>query len=246
MQFLFPKPSMPRPDQVLPGRAEAIVHAPPALRERPLPHAALPRGLRGRRLRHGLLLGRREGVLVDPGRLGDGRRLPGRHHAQPDLPGVVHRARPATPRSCAWSTTRRPSRTSSCCGRSGRSTTRRRATGRATTSAPSTGRRSSRTRPPSWRRRRRRATCTPRELAKAGFGEITTEIREAPAFYFAEDYHQQYLAKNPNGYCPNHRTGVQLPDRRGHADGDQTASAGRGAKIFSGRDHQRPWHGGDR
>ena len=50
------------------------------------------------------------------------------------------------------------------------------------------------------------------ELAKAGFGEVTTEIREAPEFYFAEEYHQQYLAKNPNGYCPNHRTGVALPD----------------------------------
>ena len=50
------------------------------------------------------------------------------------------------------------------------------------------------------------------ELSKAGFGTITTEIREAPAFYFAEDYHQQYLDKVPNGYCPNHRTGVKLPD----------------------------------
>ena len=50
------------------------------------------------------------------------------------------------------------------------------------------------------------------ELAKAGFGAVTTEIREAPEFYFAEDYHQQYLVKNPNGYCPNHRTGVRLPD----------------------------------
>ena len=50
------------------------------------------------------------------------------------------------------------------------------------------------------------------ELSKAGFGSITTEIREAPEFYFAEDYHQQYLDKNPNGYCPNHRTGVKLPD----------------------------------
>ena len=49
------------------------------------------------------------------------------------------------------------------------------------------------------------------ELSKAGYGEITTEIREAPEFYFAEDYHQQYLAKNPRGYCPNHRTGVTLP-----------------------------------
>ena len=39
------------------------------------------------------------------------------------------------------------------------------------------------------------------ELQKAGFGAITTEVREAPTFYYAEDYHQQYLAKNPNGYC---------------------------------------------
>ena len=49
-------------------------------------------------------------------------------------------------------------------------------------------------------------------LTKAGYGAITTEIREAPEFYFAEDYHQQYLAKNPGGYCPNHSTGVRLPD----------------------------------
>ena len=50
------------------------------------------------------------------------------------------------------------------------------------------------------------------QLAKAGYGEITTEIREAPTFYFAENYHQQYLELNPNGYCPNHSTGVKLPD----------------------------------
>jgi peptide-methionine (S)-S-oxide reductase len=48
------------------------------------------------------------------------------------------------------------------------------------------------------------------ELSKAGYGEITTEIGPAPEFYFAEDYHQQYLAKNPNGYCPVHATGVKL------------------------------------
>jgi peptide-methionine (S)-S-oxide reductase len=49
-----------------------------------------------------------------------------------------------------------------------------------------------------------------RELTKAGYGEIQTEIRPAPEFYFAEDYHQQYLAKVPNGYCPVHATGVKL------------------------------------
>ena len=50
------------------------------------------------------------------------------------------------------------------------------------------------------------------ELEKAGYGAVTTEIREAPEFYFAEDDHQQYLVKVPNGYCPNHSTGVKLPD----------------------------------
>ena len=49
-----------------------------------------------------------------------------------------------------------------------------------------------------------------RELTKAGYGEIQTEIRAAPEFYFAEDYHQQYLVRVPNGYCPVHATGVKL------------------------------------
>jgi peptide-methionine (S)-S-oxide reductase len=49
------------------------------------------------------------------------------------------------------------------------------------------------------------------ELAKAGLGEITTEIAEAGPFYYAEDYHQQYLAKNPNGYCGLGGTGVACP-----------------------------------
>jgi peptide-methionine (S)-S-oxide reductase len=50
-----------------------------------------------------------------------------------------------------------------------------------------------------------------RELAGAGFGTITTEITPAPTFYFAEDYHQQYLHKNPNGYCGYGGTGVSCP-----------------------------------
>lgn len=49
------------------------------------------------------------------------------------------------------------------------------------------------------------------ELDKAGFGPITTEIAEAPVFYYAEAYHQQYLAKNPGGYCGLGGTGVCLP-----------------------------------
>jgi peptide-methionine (S)-S-oxide reductase len=49
-------------------------------------------------------------------------------------------------------------------------------------------------------------------LTAARYGEITTEIKESPDFFYAEDYHQQYLDKVPNGYCPNHSTGVKLPD----------------------------------
>jgi peptide-methionine (S)-S-oxide reductase len=49
------------------------------------------------------------------------------------------------------------------------------------------------------------------ELKSAGFGRITTEILPAPEFYYAEDYHQQYLAKNPGGYCGLGGTGVSCP-----------------------------------
>ena len=48
-------------------------------------------------------------------------------------------------------------------------------------------------------------------LHENGFGDITTEIAPAPEFYYAEDYHQQYLAKNPNGYCGVGGTGVSCP-----------------------------------
>ena len=48
-------------------------------------------------------------------------------------------------------------------------------------------------------------------LNKAGYGKITTEILDAPEFYFAEEYHQQYLAKNPNGYCGLGGTNVACP-----------------------------------
>ncbi len=49
------------------------------------------------------------------------------------------------------------------------------------------------------------------ELQKAGFPPVTTEVLDAPEFYFAEDYHQQYLAKNPRGYCGHGGTGVACP-----------------------------------
>jgi len=51
------------------------------------------------------------------------------------------------------------------------------------------------------------------QLSKRGFGRITTEILPAPEFYYAEDYHQQYLSKNPDGYCGIGGTGVSCPVR---------------------------------
>jgi len=50
-----------------------------------------------------------------------------------------------------------------------------------------------------------------RELSRAGLGKITTEVKPAGPFYYAEDYHQQYLAKNPGGYCGLGGTGVACP-----------------------------------
>jgi peptide-methionine (S)-S-oxide reductase len=50
-----------------------------------------------------------------------------------------------------------------------------------------------------------------KQLTAAGYGSITTEIVPAPEFYYAEDYHQQYLAKNPDGYCGLGGTGVSCP-----------------------------------
>ena len=52
-----------------------------------------------------------------------------------------------------------------------------------------------------------------RSAEVAAFGQITTEIRPAPEFYYAEDYHQQYLGKNPAGYCGLGGTGVSCPVR---------------------------------
>ena len=54
-------------------------------------------------------------------------------------------------------------------------------------------------------------TAYEQKLRAAGFGAITTDIDDAPEFFYAEDYHQQYLAKNPNGYCGIGGTGVSCP-----------------------------------
>src|SRR5215471_16859327 len=56
-----------------------------------------------------------------------------------------------------------------------------------------------------------------RQLTARRFGKITTEIANTPPFYYAEDYHQQYLAKNPAGYCPDHSSGVSFDSAKPRA-----------------------------
>ena len=55
-------------------------------------------------------------------------------------------------------------------------------------------------------------TAYQNEMKKAGYGEITTSITPLKDYYYAEDYHQQYLHKNPFGYCPIHATGIRYTD----------------------------------
>ena len=93
----------------------------------------------------------------------------------------------------------------------GESRSRPRACARATTAAPSTAPPSTRRLPPRNSRPSSRAPTTRRALDAAGYGKITTEIKEAGPFYYAEDYHQQYLERNPNGYCGIGGTGVSCP-----------------------------------
>ncbi|MDH5175121.1 MAG: peptide-methionine (S)-S-oxide reductase MsrA [Gammaproteobacteria bacterium] len=67
------------------------------------------------------------------------------------------------------------------------------------------------------------ATVYGERLRAAGFGAITTEILDAPEFFYAEDYHQQYLAKNPGGYCGIGGTGVSCPEGLGTCDDSASA-----------------------
>jgi len=60
-----------------------------------------------------------------------------------------------------------------------------------------------------------------KELTARGFGRITTEIKPASEFYYAEDYHQQYLHKNPYGYCGLGGTGVSCPQGLGITEADR-------------------------
>ncbi|SVD72649.1 uncharacterized protein METZ01_LOCUS425503, partial [marine metagenome] len=59
-------------------------------------------------------------------------------------------------------------------------------------------------------------------MSKHGYGKIVTKIKQLEKFYYAEDYHQDYLVKNPNGYCPDHSTGLVFKENKNFVETDNT------------------------
>ena len=205
---------MVAPDDALPGRDEAMPVPAPARRARHPARAAVPRGARAGDRSAWAASGARSAVLAGARALHDRGRLRRRLHAEPDLRGGLLAAAPVTPRRCSSSSTRSETSTRRCCAlfwenhdptqgmRQGNDVGTQYRSAIYTTDERSA------------RRPRRRATMFQAELEAAGYGEITTEIADAGPFFYAEDYHQQYLAKNPNGYCGLGGTGVVVPGRR--------------------------------
>ena len=182
-----------------------------ALRAGRAARAAVPGGIRARALRNGLLLGRRTQVLAGTRRLHDGGRLRRRPHPQPQLRGGLlgpHRAQRSRARGLRPRAVRATPR---CCASSGRATTRRRACARATTPEPSTAPGSTFTRTRSASRRSPRAARSSNVCARRAGARSRPRSCDAREFYYAEAYHQQYLAKNPHGYCGMGGTGVACP-----------------------------------
>ena len=192
-----------RPQRADPDRRDPFRQSPPA-------EGSLSRGTRAGALRPRLLLGRGEGLLEARRRLRHRGRLCRRRDAEPDLSGGLQRHD-------------RPQR-----GRAGRLRSEEdqlRRVLRAFLEAhdPTQGMRQGNDVGTQYRSgiyvadaaQRQAAeaakTAYETELKKRGFGRVTTEIVDRPPFYFAEDYHQQYLAKNPHGYCGLGGTGVSCP-----------------------------------
>ncbi len=128
-------------------------------------------------------------------------------HVRRDVLGHV----PVTPRPCSWCSIPRSRRSTRCSASSGRATTRPRACARATTSVRSTASAIYTFDDAQAEAVEASRKMFQEQLNAADYGEITTEIKPAGTFYYAEDYHQQYLAKNPNGYCGLGGTGVSCP-----------------------------------
>ena len=204
------KAKLPGPGETLPGRAEKMpVPASTSSAARACSRR-FPRAASWRRSASAAS-GARRRCSGAARRLQHRGRLRGRLDAESDLPrGLLgpdrtHRGGAGGVRPEAGELRRAPA------GVLGEGTIRRRACDRATTSARSTARRSTRTATRSARRRPPRATRMRARWPTPASRRSRPRSRAAPEFFYAEDYHQQYLAKNPDGYCGIGGTGVSCP-----------------------------------
>ena len=217
MFFSRSKSTIPTPEEALAGRPERPFHLSPQhlVLDAPLVTDEVPRGPRGRHLRPGLLLGRRGALLADAGRVLDVGRLRRRLHRPPVVRGGVLGTTGHTeavrvvfdPKVVSYADLVKrffevhdPTQGM----RQGNDVgTQYRSGIYATT-------------PEQEQTARDLTKEYGEELARRGFDPITTEIKLVedgePAYYYAEDYHQQYLYKNPNGYRCHSTTGVPFPD----------------------------------
>ena len=220
MLFTRAKLRLPEPGEALPGREAKI----------PVPsrHEVL-----GTPLEPPFPDGMRAGSSFGMGCFWGAERIfwqaPGVYTTAVGYAGGLHARTPPTRRSAAGRTGHteavlrrvRPgarSPTTRCCGCSGRATTRRRACARATTSARSTARRSTTLDDEQRAAAEASRDAFRRTLQTRGLRRHhDRDRRRAGPFYYAEDYHQQYLAKNPNGYCGLGGTGVSCPVGAGRA-----------------------------
>ena len=196
------RPAGPHPDHAGPR---------PPPRQRQPPRPRVPARDRDRRVRHGLLLGRRAQVLGAPGRVLHGRRLRRRLHAEPHLRGDLHRPhRPHRGRPRAFDPARSATTTLLATFWESHDPTQgmRQGNDRGTQYRSAIYATADQLRSP---RPASSATsrCSPRP-ATARSPPRSARSEDAP-FFYAEDYHQQYLAKNPIGYCGIGGTGVSCP-----------------------------------
>ena len=212
MLFSRHKTEMVDPEHALPGRPEPM----------PVPGAhfvnghaltpPFPEGLATAVFGLGCFWGAERQVLARPRGVDDRGRLRRRLHAQPHLRGGLLRAAPATPRSVLVvfdpAVVSYDAAAQAVLG--GARPDPGHAAGQRRRDPVPLGHRLGRRRPAPGGRGVPQGAYQA-ELAEAGYGAITTEIAPAGPFYYAEDYHQQYLAKNPGGYCGHGGTGVTCP-----------------------------------